>query len=489
MGLFNRRKKPEKRQFAPNPHIGQRSGFFSGEVDRLLAGWTTQSNSIDYYLQQDLRSMRARSRELVRRNPYGKRFVSTIKVNIVGPVGVAIQAQSRRGQQLDTVANDAIEAAFKDWAAYHCDATGRMDFVAIQNMAISCAVQDGEFLFEVIESRTAGKYGFQLRAIDPELLDVEKNQILSNGEIRLGIEYNNLGKVVRYHFRRLPKGQGGSYQAGSEYTIAADQVIHGFLSEWPDQSRGIPWMHASLDTAKHLDKYDEAAMVAARTGANSAMLLSGDPGSEYEGDEPGSDGVSLENLSPGELRDIGNKTVTNWDPSYPHQLYADFVKSALRRFASGTGVSYHSLSSDLEGVNFSSIRAGVLEDREIFKGMQDWFIRVFIMPVYERWVSRAIMSGQIRIGSTVLNRRPDEYFPASYTARRWGWVDPQKDSAANKMAIDERWKSRTQIIRDQGNDPETVWREIQREEEMMAQLGIQPIVQNEASDAKEDPGE
>jgi len=59
-----------------------------------------------------------------------------------------------------------------------------------------------------------------------------------------------------------------------------------------------------------------------------------------------------------------------------------------------SGVSLHNqlvflhglFQLDLEGVNYSSIRAGVLEDREIFKGLQDWFIRSLVMPVFDEWV-------------------------------------------------------------------------------------------------------
>jgi capsid protein len=65
---------------------------------------------------------------------------------------------------------------------------------------------------------------------------------------------------------------------------------------------------------------------------------------------------------------------------------------------------------------------------------------------------------------------------AHYQPRRWAWVDPQKDGAANKLAIDERLKSRSQVMREMGDDPESTWMEIQREEQLLEKLGIQPIV-------------
>lgn len=468
---------------AQNPHRNpavRSAGFSSGDIARLLNGWETTSNTIDYYLRGELRALRARSRAMVRQNPYGKRFISAIKSNVVGPNGVTVQAQTKRSNgELDTAANDAIEAAFRDWGDRHCDYQGRSTWIDLQNLAISCAGQDGEFIFEKITGKRAGKYGFQLRAIDPELLDVEKNQKTKRGEIRLGVEYDKLGRAIRYHFRDEPKNvYTTGYQSGNEFTIEAPRIIHGYINEWPDQSRGVPWMHSSLERSKHLEKYDESAIVNARAGASTMAVLHGDESDGYEGDEDGTGeyaGATLDHYEAGTIKDIGNRQVTQLDPTYPHQMYDSFVKKHLQGIASGLGISYHTLSNDLEGVNYSSIRAGVLDDREIFKGIQNWFIRCLIRPVYEQWVDMAYMSGAIKIGGVApLSRVVTDYYPAAYQGRRWDWVDPQKDGNANDMAIRNRTTSVSQVIRDKGGDPETLFREIQRERQMMEQLGITP---------------
>ena len=479
MGWFTRKKPTAVRSaMKPNPHLNARvrsAGFTSADVDRLLAGWDTSSNSIDYYLQGELTQLRARSRKMVRANPYGKRFIAMIKSNVVGPNGVNIQAQSmiarQGGMTLDAPANDAIEAAFKAWGQKHADYSGKSTWIDLQNMAISCAAQDGEFLFRKMYT---GPYGFQLKCIDAEMLDVTRNHKTKKGEVRLGVEYNAAGKVINYYFRDKSDNQ---YGAGRSYAVPANQIIHGFISEWPDQSRGAPWMHASLERSKHLEKYDEAAIVKARSTAATMAVLRSTTGEEaYEGDEDAGDGVTLDQYDAGTIKDIGDREIVNIDSSYPHQMYAQFVKAQLQGIASGLGVSYHALSNDLEGVNYSSIRAGVLEDREVFKGLQNWFIRCLIQPVFEEWLLNAWARRVITIGTRPLNRPPEDYLQAHYQPRRWAWVDPQKDGAANKLAIDERLKSRSQIMREQGDDPESVWREIHRDEQMMKKLGIQPIV-------------
>jgi capsid protein len=126
-------------------------------------------------------------------------------------------------------------------------------------------------------------------------------------------------------------------------------------------------------------------------------------------------------------------------------------------------------------VNFSSIRAGVLEDREIFKGLQNWFIRSMVKVVYEDFIVMGITSGAI----TILGRQPartvDEYLPAHYQGRRWPWVDPQKDGQGNQIAVNMRTRSVSSLIRDQGDDPEEVFAEIEEENAKMRDMKIIPI--------------
>lgn len=478
---FFKQKKPTQKH-KPNPHTGQKASFFGQESSRLFTGWETSSHSIDYYLKEDLLKLRARSRRLVRINPYGKRFLDVIRSNVIGPTGVQVNAQRTMSNgRPDRRSNEAVEKAFKDWSENHCDFLGKASFCDLQNMAAACAAQDGEFIFELVQ---AGKYNFQLKAIDAELLDIDKHEVTNNGQIRMGVEYNNAGKMVKYHFKE--KNHNGDYGRNRSYTINADRIIHGFIPLYPDQSRGIPWMHAALEPAKHLEKYQEGAIVNARASANTFNVLQSKGDEQYEGDEQNGDAGTYDNIQAGSTIDIGNREMVNVDPDYPHQMYDSFVKTNLRSIASGFGVSYHALSNDLENVNYSSIRAGVLEDRELFKSIQNWLVRCLIKPVFEQWVDMAYMSGQIVLpGGQPVSGTMESYYAATYQPRRWAWVDPQKDMASNQIYIQERLKSRSQIMREQGDDPEAVWPEIAKEEELMRALGIQPIQPKEADPVNE----
>jgi len=163
---------------------------------------------------------------------------------------------------------------------------------------------------------------------------------------------------------------------------------------------------------------------------------------------------------------------TPFDPDYPHQQFGAFVKTCLRGVASGLGVSYNSLSNDLEGVNYSSIRAGVLEDREAWKATQEWMSERFLRRVYLNWLPQALGLGVIlgQGGSPLPLSRLDKFSRHTWRPRRWDWVDPLKDTNANVIAVNNGLKSRQQIIRESGGDPEQVWSELEAEAERLSAI-------------------
>ena len=52
------------------------------------------------------------------------------------------------------------------------------------------------------------------------------------------------------------------------------------------------------------------------------------------------------------------------DIDYPSQQYEMFVKNKIRRFATGFGCSFETISKDFSETNYSSSRLSLLEDRE-----------------------------------------------------------------------------------------------------------------------------
>lgn len=465
--------------------------FIAGDNSRLHEGWTTRGASIDHYLIQQLSVMQARSSEQCYNNPLARRFIRLMRRNISGSKGIIIKPKSTFNGRLDDVANDAIQLAEEDWRENHCHYNGHMTMAQIEKLNIATMVRCGEFVNIL---HFTGKYGVQLEVIDPELLDVTRNQIESNGDItRLGVQRTKAGKITHYWFREQDyygNFSHGTFGNGRVYSRPARFVMHCFDHEYPSQSRGIPAMYSAIVRLKMLDGFDEAALVAARAGASKMGFIKEDLSKERETDYEGS---QIQDFDAGSIERIDHEDdFIEFDPKYPHEFYAPFTKKHQRDIAMGFDVSYASMTGDLSDTNYSSIRWGGLDERDAFEEYQELFIACFRRPLYKEFIKNAILRSQIKTNRGLpLSRPVTEYYTALIRGRRWPWVDPAKEMAAAEKAVQMKVKSRAQIIRDRGDDPEETWSEIEDENARLGDLltSQTPQEQNNEQEDEEDEDE
>lgn len=452
--------------------LDQRTYDAAGNSE-IIYSWLKTPQSPDQLVKNNLTALRARSREQVTNNDYARRFVSLVKTHLVGPDGFNFQARTQDPSgQLDTLANDSLETTFADWCKKgQCDVQSGLSFKEIQRLAASTVAEDGELF---IIKHYSGKYSFQLQLIDPEAVPVKYTDPQAN--IYFGIEYNSFGKPTAYHIKTTPNNPNG-YQSGGDWyePIPASRVYHLFIRERVGLKRGIPWMATALLRMKMLNGFEDAALVNARVGASKMAFFTSPDGTAYTGSDTNAAGEVITEVTPGMAEQLpAGVQVQTFDPTYPNNEFGTFTKAALRGIAAGLGVSYFKLGNDLEGVNYSSGRLGELEDRELWKALQDWFKEDFLIPLYEDWLTVQIQKGNLTVnGKPLKPERIEKYKKVSFNGRRWSWVDPQKEVAAQEKQISLGIRSRSDIIRESGRDPEEVWLEIQRERERMQALGIQ----------------
>lgn len=483
LDLFRRR--PPSVRSAPAKHRGPTPRavmrmFDAAKSDRLTSDWLSHPVTAEWLIRQHQRVLVARSREQCANNDYAKAFLRMSRQNIVGPKGVMLLAQSRDDKgALDTLANQAIEDAWAKWGhRKHCDVAGALSWRGIQSLAVQQAGKDGEFMFRKIYGRDAGLFGFALQALDPQRCDPAFDQYdLPGGAfIRAGIEFNQYGRALAYHFHVSKESDAFynySYGGRNFHRIPADEIIHGFLPEMVGQKRGLPWVSTGLWSLKQLHGFEDAAIVAARVGASKMGVIQWKEGRgpEMEDDELANFQMDTE---PGEFPVLPEGAeLHDWNPQYPSNEFASQVKAMLRRFSAGAGVLYNNLANDLEGVNFSSIRQGTLDEREHWKELQEWLIESLIQPVFEEWLPRALLGGLITVkGRPLKPERIDRYSMVSWQPRRWAWIDPSADVQAAVASKNNLLQSPGQIIRESGRDPADVWREIAADIEAMKAAGI-----------------
>lgn len=373
------------------------------------------------------------------------------------------------------MANKAIEQAWIKWGhRSSADVTGQLSWRSLQKAAIISAGKDGEFFFLKVTGTEAGPFGFSLQVIDPQKcpVDFDQQDIGDGRFIRAGIEFTSYGRPVAYYFTTTREQDADYSYGGTSYKrIVASRIIHGFLPEIIGQKRGLPWMATALHRMKHVHGFEESAIVNARVSASKGGFFEWAEGYGPEDDED--EEIYME-AEAGAFQELpAGVRFKEWNPQYPNGEFLPFHKSMLRGISSGLGVAYNNLASDLEGVNFSSIRQGTLDERDHWKDMQEWLIEVLIEPVFEHWLPIALLNDKIKVsGKPLKPERLEKYMDVEWQPRRWQWIDPRADV---KAAIDMKnnlMGSPGQFIRDQGRDPQTVYSEIARDIDQMKDAGI-----------------
>jgi lambda family phage portal protein len=468
--------------------------FNAAEISRLTSSWNGSNHSIDRDLVNTLPTLRGRSRDLCANNEYAKRFIHQCKVNIVGAQGITLQNRSRENSgQLDRPANNAIETAWKTWSSRgNCDVTGKLTRADIERLIVETVARDGEILIRKVPGyKNSSKYALQV--IEADYLDHKANEERSNGRTVMGVDLDMWGKPVSYRILTKHPGDRVATQNREHKVIPAEEILHLYVPMRAHQTRGVPWMHAAMVSLWDVGGYREAAIVAARVGAAKMGFFMSPTGEEYTGDDKDAAGNIITEAQPGTFDQLPEgTTLESWDPTYPHDQFESFNKAMLRGIAGGLGVAYHSFANDLEGVNFSSARAGILEERDTWMMLQEWLITGFNSQIYPEWLKGSLMRGQILLpnGKPLPREKFSKFNSATWQARRWSWVDPLKDIQANREAIAQRVRSISSVIRETGNDPDDVFDEIQQERMKLEEMGIEPESLTANSDPMEtDPNE
>jgi capsid protein len=146
---------------------GQVRRFEAARLDRMTSEWFATANSINQELHQDLDLLRRRGRQLVQNNDYAAKFKRMVEDNVVGPVGVRLQARVEDSPgKPDRLANAAIEQAWAEWGQA-CDVTGQLSFADLCTHIMGSLPSDGEFLVRIVKGADAGnRFNFALQVID-----------------------------------------------------------------------------------------------------------------------------------------------------------------------------------------------------------------------------------------------------------------------------------------------------------------------------------
>jgi len=449
--------------------------FAAARIDRLTADWMATTQSINQELRSDLDRLRARGRDLAHNNDYARKFVRVCQDNIIGPDGIRLQSRVTEAKgQPDRLASQAIEAAWKQWQTV-ADATGRQHFVDMLRTAVGGLPSDGEFLLRMVRGSTAGnRFGFAIQAIDVDRIDTTFSGRHGQNAVIMGVEVNDYRRPVALHiFTAHPND--GEHSSRQRTRVPMADLIHAYRPDRPDQLRGVPWMAPGMLSLHHLGNFKLSALLAAEHGANHYGFFTTPDGQAPIGALDAT-GEQVAVSQPGTYDTL--PTGVSFQPhesKYPNEVFGPFVKTTLQRIASGWKVAYHSLANDLEGVSYSSIRSGALEERDRWAADQEWFIAVFMEPVFQAWLQSALLSGAITMpnGSALPAAKLAKFSKHEWQPRRWEWVDPKGDMEAKILAVKAGLMAPQDLSAAMGYDFDDTMASIAAAQKLAASMGVQ----------------
>lgn len=476
--------------------------YHNARATRATAGWNAAQTSADAELDSSLTALRNRSRALVRDAAYAKRAKVIVVNNVIG-AGMGMQAQVRNNRKrLLTKINAGIEAAWEEWSqADHCHTGGKLHFCDLERQAKGQIFEAGEVIFRKHYRRFGtSRVPFALELIEAErLADTLTRSPVSGADVRMGVEVDEFQRPLAYWFRKGHPGDLRRTRAGTEelVRVPADQIWHLYIVDrWP-QSRGEPWLHATARRLNDMDGYSEAEIIAARNSATqmgfvetSMDAVAAVKSMVDETDE--TDGEQRTNFEPGVIEYLApGQTFKEHNPARPNTAIDPFLRYMLREVAAGIGVSYESLSRDYSQSNYSSSRLALLDDRDLWRTLQLWWIRNFRISLHREWLKAAVYGGAVEgLGVAEYIADPKRYECIKFKPRGWSWIDPAKEVDSQMAAVRAGFTTVSDVIArtGEGRDLEDVIEERKHELEMMREAGLQfdtdPAVQATPAPAK-----
>ncbi len=454
--------------------------YNSAQVSRLRSSWELTASSIDRDVKAGLEPTRNRARNMYRNNAYAKGAVLRARTNIAGPKGFYFQNRAKKENELnefDEVANSAVETAFNEYCEpQNCTLAKEFPLLIVKHLIVQQLFRDGEFLARMITGPSAqNKFGFTLELLETDALDTRLDQELSNGNvIKMGREFNTDRQCVAYWFKKITikdELSYSDYRYSEHYRVSADEILFGFDPEHPKQTRAVSPFVQSMTSLYMVDDWEESSLINADWSAKLLGFyvkkrIEGDTfgGQDEKGKEPflkhDLDAAYIEELPFGyEYQDFKRQ--------FPSEQHSGFLKSMLRKIATGLGISYNSLSNDLEGVNLSSLRHGLNEERDLWLMYQEFTIELFLKKLYKKWLWFALLSNSI-YGYTILDY--DRLCAPEFTGRRWKYLEPYKEAVANRINEEQGYESRAGIIREKGGNKELIDEEIKKDLEIKQKL-------------------
>jgi lambda family phage portal protein len=368
-------------------------------------------------------------------------------------------------------------------------ASGQTDFYG-QQMVIAREVMEAGECFVRFRPRSR-KEGLavpvQLQLIEAEQLPLWRTSldgtVPQGNMMRSGIEFRPDGRRAAYHFFKAHPGETMFYpmDAFTVERVPAMDILHVYKPIRAGQFRGMPWLTSVLAKLYELEQYTDAEIVKKKLGSMITGFIKQVspenpimPADQFVGAGQTEPAVQMSTLEPGTFQVLNFGEEVQFAETKESGDYKSFLRACLQAFAIGAGLAEYQISGDLSGINYSSIRAGLLEFRRKCEQFQhSVFIFQVCHPIYRRWLQEGMLA--LAFGPKLLaeyDEDPEPFEAVQWVTPGWPWVDPEKDIKAAEQAIRDGLSTRSLECATQGQDAVVLDEEQQADNERADSLGL-----------------
>lgn len=422
-------------------------GYDAAGYGRLNSGWRVYNESAELTDRQSRDVIRARARDLEQNSDIAQSILHAYVRNVVGK-GYTLRAKTE-----DDTLNNEIESAWKRWCkAQNCDVTGEQSFNQMLRMAVNRKKIDGGLLF-LYRYTSDGIVPFKLQALEVDELDTNRTTPHNQGNrVVGGIEYNRHRKPVGYWIRQYDIE---GWQTLDPVYIEAKYVYFFKTKRRPSQLREMSDMAPTITRVRDTNEFITAVSIKERIAACLAVFIKRVIPTNFAGRaglKTAEEKVDYEGkkLTPGMIQSLGaGDEIQVVDPKGAGSDATSFLKTQQGLIAAGQGLSYEAVSRDMSGANYSSARQNAIEDESTYAEDVE-LLTDFMSEVYETFVISGYLCGLFNIPR--FWDKKAEYLEHSWVKAPKKWIDPAKESNANKTALQSGQKTYPDICAEQGKD-------------------------------------
>lgn len=459
---------------------------------KSLLGWNYAGGSWREDINENLPTLRQRSRDIYMGVPIGRAAVNTMRTNVVGrglmpkPTIDAdvLKISPEKAKELER----KISKEWELWAeSADCDMARLDNFYELQQLAFLNWLASGDTLALLpVKPRKNQPYDLRVQLIEADRLSSPNNFDTFDNQIVGGVEVDADGEVIAYHFsKHHPLSYANErmeWQRVEAYgkRTGRRNVLHLMCRERIDQRRGVPFLAPVIEALKQLGRYTDAELVAAVVSGMFTVFIEktedkdGEPiGSGVPEDEliDEEDETTLE-LAPGAVLDLGEgEKAHDINPGRPNANFSGFVEAICQQIGAALEIPYELLMKHFTA-SYSASRGALEEAWKMFKMYRTWLANDFCQPIYEEWLAEAVAKGRVKAPGFFSDPlRHKAYCKAAWNGPARGLLNPVQEVNAAVLKVENGFSTRsTETMEMAGGDFYSNCEQLKNEEKALKEV-------------------